>query len=193
MTPGAPLCEPRRRASLSGVEQAEAQAGTDTLTDGEREAALADPLQVGRLWTGTPVAGPAAPPRKGEAPAHLVNSLWRPGQSGNPAGGPPSYRLLMRRRLKELAKELGKKYPDGEEEMLIAEAHLLMIMQDRSVPALREWLDREHGPVVQRVEQNLNVQDVTRAEFAAFMLPPRVVEAEPAGQLEAGAAGPDED
>jgi hypothetical protein len=151
---------------------------------------LADPLKVGRLWTGTPVVPPGRRAKKGEAPASLVKTMWRPGQAG---GGHehvvPSYRTLMRRRLKQLAAELGKKGLGPEdEEMLIVEAHLSMIMQDRSVAALKEWLDREHGPVVQKVEQNLNVQDVTRVEFESFMIAPReadVVEPAHVGQAQA--------
>lgn len=144
-----------------------------------------------KTWKGTPVR-PLGPEgyQKGVMPAHLVKHAWRPGQSG---GGHehqiPSYRTLMRRVLREL----GPDVPAGEEELIIAKAHVAMIIQDRNVSALKEWLDREHGPVVQRVEQNLNVQDVTRAEFEAFMLPPRVVEAEtaaPPAQLE---DGPDRD
>ena len=171
--------EHRRRATLGAMEPQAEQQHTAAQAEGEQI-----PTET---WKGTPVR-PLGPEGyvKGVMPAHLVKHAWRPGQSG---GGHehkrPSYRDLMRRVLRELGPDL----PAGEEELIIAKAHVAMIIQDRNVSALKEWLDREHGPVVQRVEQNLNVQDVTRAEFDAFMLPPRVVEAEPVGQIE----GPDQE
>lgn len=141
-------------------------------------------MAVGRLWTGTPIADvPKGMPKKGAVPPHLVKHLWRPGQSG---GGHehkvPSYRDLMRRRMRELAAARKGGVAPGEEERLIVDAHLAMIIQDRNVAALREWLDREHGPVVQRVEQNVSLQDVTRREFEAFMTRPRDVEVESPGE-----------
>lgn len=66
---------------------------------------------------------------------------------------------------------------EGDDERMMARAWARMIVQDRSVAALREYMDRDRGPVVQQVVKNVEVRAVVKEEYSRWIRRPARPEA----------------
>lgn len=127
-----------------------------------------------------PAGWPIVLDRKGRPIARpLLMRVLPKGVSGHPGAKPKRTILeLARQRLRSMAEQANEQaraqgrpepYSRGEEEALIADAWVAMIVSGRSVPALKEYLDRTMGPVVQRVEANVGVRDLVKKEHELFL------------------------